>query len=291
MAQKIYWRNPENTTVTKVEINTSAAKYGSYTTATTVSAGAVGAWVSSYTHSTGNFSSWYKIRAYDGTNYSDYSDPVTSERNTNLCTIDDVKKTINTTGRWTDSEIYDSIREVDQLIYMELGKPLASSWSESGQIDGTYQSTFYTGEEDIWRIDRVLYGTADKDEYFYNDGFKANLQYGMVRILPVASGGTAVTSNREIEIHYVPGLYHKLSLYRTCQRLLEMLDFTSGGSVSKELDTINRKLKVIEDLINDRVAVQLSSDVQYYDGRYGVNRKHIMQDHVRNLYIGSYGWS
>jgi len=106
----------------------------------------------------------------------------------------------------------------------------------------------------------------------------------------VGSSGVTLAIEDDVEIHYVPDIYHKLSLYRTCQALLEQVDATSGGTMSKELDVMVNKVTQVETLLMHRIGVQLSSDVQYYDSLYGINRKHICQDFNRNRYIGSTGW-
>jgi len=94
-----------------------------------------------------------------------------------------------------------------------------------------------------------------------------------------------------IEVDYVPMIYHKLSLYRVCENLLEKLDTTSGGTTSKELEVIQRKLEKVETLLSHSIGVQLSSDFELYDKVYGCNRKRVIQDHNRNKYVGNYGWT
>jgi hypothetical protein len=112
----------------------------------------------------------------------------------------------------------------------------------------------------------------------------------MVEILPYASSGVTPDTDCEIEVEYVPMIYHKLSLFRTCKFLLEKLDATSGGNISKELETIEKRLGEVERLLSHRIGVQLSSDVTYYDNTYGVNKKKVTQDVDRNRYLGSTGW-
>ncbi len=212
-----------------------------------------------------------------------------------LCSTTAVKATIETVGRWTDAEIGTTITEIDETIYIEGGKPLAASWSEVGKIDNTVQSRYYVGEEDLQQIDTIYYGTTTKvNLYLGYTGYKQNLTKGMIEILPYASSGistSASATQNDVEIHYVPKIYNKISLYRTCKKLLEQLDTTSGGAVSKELGVINAKLKTVEDLLAHRVGVQISSDVETYNSTYGVNKKKIIQNHDRNLYVGSAGWT
>ena len=299
IAQKISWEQPSETTITQIEISRSSTLYGTYSVLTTINATddgeaktASNSWVINYTDSSGIRTNWYKIRLYDGTSelYSEYSDPTTSEELIRLCTVADVKEVIETVGRWTDDEIFNSITQVDDLIYIECGTPLQGVYSDIDTLNDTVQTRYYVGEENIYRVDRVFYGTTTKNELYLDDGFRANNRYGMIEILPFASSGVTPETTCEIEMEYVPMLYHKLSLYKTCKFLLEKLDTTSGGTISKELEVINNRVEQIETLLAHRVGVQLSSDVEFYNATYGVNRKKISQNSDRNRYIGSTGW-
>ena len=298
-AQKISWAEPDQTTITNVEISRSMTIYGTYSVIDTISATSDGAaksssntWVTSYTDTSGVRSHWYKIRFYDSSTslWSDYSDPTTAEELLRLCTVDDVKRTIDTVGRWSDDEIFNMITAIDDMIYIESGTPIQAMWSPIGKIDSTIQKRYYVGEENIYRVDRVFYGTTTKNEIFLDDGYKANLRHGMVEVLPVASSGFELEETQDIEVQFVPDIYHKLSLYRTCQALLEQLDATSGGTTSKELEVMIKKVEMIETILTHRIGLQISSDVQYYNSIYGVNRKRIRQDHDRNQYVGNHGW-
>jgi hypothetical protein len=204
--------------------------------------------------------------------------------------VSDVKKNINTVGRFTDDEIFDTIVEVDDFIYIEAGTPVQASWTEIDKIGETIQDTYYVGEENIYRVDRVFYGTTTKTEYYLDDGYKTNLKYGMIRFLPVASGGPTLSTEDDIEIHYIPRLYHKLSLYTTIVRLLEKIDFTSDGKPSKELIVARQRLKEVETMLSNKVSLAISSDYSNYDGIYGVNRKYVRQNLDRNRYLASTNW-
>ena len=298
-AQKITWESPVELTISSIEISKASTIYGTYTVIATIDATSDGeaksssnTWVVNYTDASGLRTNWYKIRLYDGTAelFSEYSDPTTSEELLRLCTVADIKEVIDTVGRFTDDEIFSEITNVDDLIYIECGTPLQDSWSEIGKISSTIQSRYYVGEEDIYRVDRVFYGTTTKVELYLDDEYKANLRYGMIEVLPYASSGVEVSVDCDIEMQYVPSLYHKLSLYRTCKGLLEKLDATSGGTASKELDVIDKKINIVETILMHKVGVQLSSDVKRYDKYYGVNKRHIVQDFDRNRFLGSTGW-
>jgi len=299
MARKIEWTTPSELTVTNVEINRATDIYGSYSVIETIAATSDEAaksisntWVTTYTDTTGEKTHWYKIRFYDSDTllWSPYSEPITAEELTSLCSVADIKRTIDTVGRWSDSDIYNMILDTDETIYIESYTPVQSSWSEIGKIDSTVQDRYYVGEENIYRVDRVFYGTTTKIELFLDDKYKANLKYGMIEILPVGSSGITLDIVNDIEIQYVPDVYHKLSLYRTCQALLEQVDATSGGTTSKELTVMIRKVEMIETLLMHRIGVQLSSSVKYYNGVYGINKKHVRQNFDRNKYIGGINW-
>jgi len=296
-AQKITWNSPEDNNVTTVEINRSSTLYGTYSIIDTIDATSDGAaksssnsWVVTYTDQTGTRTSWYKIRFFDGTNYSTYSDPTTSEELLRLCTVSEVKQKIDTVGRWTDDEIFNIITEVDDLIYIEMGTPIQASWSSIGKINETVQNRYYVGEENIYRVDRVFYGTTTKVELYLDDEYKSNNRYGMVEILPVASSGITPSVECSIEMQYVPRIFNKLAVYRTCKRLLETTDVTAGGNSSKELEVIENRLNEVETIIANRFALETTSHLGYYDGVYGVNRKKINQNFDRNRYVGSTGW-
>lgn len=296
IAIKITWQEPEELTITKIEINRATSIYGTYAIIAFIDATSDGApksasntWITNYTDVSGSKTNWYKLRFYDGTAdlYSEYSDPIAAEELLRLCTVEDVRRMIETTGRWTDDEIFDMITEVDDLIYIEAGTPIQGITTYIGRINGETQYRYYVGEENIYRIDRVFYGTDTKSELFLDDEYKTNLRRGMIQILPYASSGIELDTTSILEIHYVPMLYHKLSLYRTCQSLLEQIDTTSGKKMSKELEVITKKVQMVEKLLMDRIGVQISSDLQYYDTLYGVNLKHINQDFDRNKYVGT----
>jgi len=295
-AKKIYWQSPDSTSITKVEISHAETQFGSYTVASTINATSDGTaktssntWVTNYTDSSGLRSYWYRIRFYDGTNYSDYSDSITSDEPPKLCTIDEVKNTIDCTGRFTDDDIYKAIDENDALIYMECGTPLASSLSDMGKIDSTVQELYYVGEEDIYRVDRVFYGTTTKTELFPDDQFMTNERYGMIKIITTGTYAVTLDETKEIEIRYVPKIFNKLCVYRTIQTLLEKLDMTVNTTTSKELDIIKQKVNNVENILAHRIGVQISSDLANYDRVYGCNKKLVIQDHFKNRVMASTG--
>jgi len=301
IAQKITWTNPIELTISRVEINRATTIYGTYAVIDEIDATSDGlpksstnTWINTYTDTAGAKTHWYKIRFYDGisTLWGDYSEPVTSEELLRLCTVDDIKQTIDTVGRWNDTEIFRMITQTDDMIYIESGTPIQSSWSYC-EIDSTTNEVnrrYYVGEENIYRVDRVFLGTTTKQELYLEDQFKANRPHGMIEVYTVASGGVEIDQQDDIEIQYVPDLYHKLSLYRTCQALLEQVDATSGGEQSKELQVMIQKVDMVETLLMHRIGVQLSSDVRYYNSLYGVNRKKVRQNIDRNKYVGDTGW-
>ena len=295
ITQEISWREPLVDSVSSVEISRASEKYGSYTVIATIDATDDGEvkttsnnWVTSYVDVTGTNDDWYKIRFYDSSTgiWSAYSEPFSMGYKITLCSVEDVKSVINTVGRWTDAEIYDAIISVESYIYMEIGTPICAVYTDIGQKDGIVQNRYFVGEENIYRIDRVFYGTATKTELYRMDQYKSNEKYGMIEILPVASSGITPELGAELEITYVPMIYHKLALYMTCKTLLEQLDFISNGEISKELKVINARVNEINRILNQRFGLQASSSTIYYDEIYGVNKRKIIQDFYKNTYIG-----
>ena len=300
MSIKITWQAPSDTNITSIRVSSSATKYGTYTTTDTIDATSDGAaktsantWVTYYIHSAGVLSTWYKIQFYDGTNavWSEFSEPITGRQEIKLCSIADVKDIVDTIGRWTDDEIFNAIEVVESDMEVEMGVPIMSIYSPVGKIDTTTQTTYYVGEENIHRIDRVFYGTTTKHEYFLDDGYKTNLRYGMIRLLPVASGGPTLNTTDEVEIRYVPKIFNRVATYRTAVHLLEKVDYASRGATSKELEVAMMRLENSERRLQHRFGIGLSSDYANYNESYGVGgKKRLIQNHDRNTYIGSYGW-
>jgi hypothetical protein len=112
----------------------------------------------------------------------------------------------------------------------------------------------------------------------------------MIEVLPVASSGVTLSTDYDIEVHFVPKIYNKLASHRVIVRLLEQLDSVSGGAVSKELAVAKDRLKMVENVLMNKVALNITSSFSNYDKSYGVNKKHLIQDFDRNRYIGSTGW-
>lgn len=295
-AQKITWMEPLEDTVTDVEISKSSSKYGTYTVLTTISATSDGlaksstnTWVVTYTDPSGSITDWYKVRFYDSDTliYSDYSEPITTQELLQLCTVDDVKREIDTVGRWTDDEIFSTIITVDDWIYIEYGTPLEAAVSDIGYTGETFERRYYVGEQNIHRIDRVFIGTTTKTELFLEDEYRHNLPYGMVELFSTTDGGLELARDYSVEVHYVPRLYHKLSLWMTIVRLLERTDFMTSGKPSKDMIVARQNLEDVQRLLAHRNGLALSSDVQNYDFVYGVNRKVVKQDFSRNKYMAN----
>ncbi len=143
ISQRIQWNDPEELTITSVEISKSTTIYGTYSIIDTIDATSDGlaktvsnTWVTVYTDTSGTRTNWYKIRFYDSdtTLWSEYSEPITAEELLRLCTVADVKEIIDTVGRWNDTSIFKMITQTDDLIYIEAGTPVQAIWSEVGKI-------------------------------------------------------------------------------------------------------------------------------------------------------------
>ena len=299
MAIKIKWKEPKEDNIDKVEIYRSKTHYGEYTLIETIDAKDSGNWVTEYTDFNGLRTHWYKVKFLDSVTgiSSEFSDPISPEDLFRLCTVDEVADIVDIVGRWTRDEVFRMITEVDDLIYIEAGSPIQSVWFEVYQLeDGSMPDTFYLGEENVYRVDRVFIGKKELTELFVEDEYRANNKYGMIRIIPVDertsdASDLELSSGDVVEVQFVPGIYNKLSKYRTAKRLLERMEVTSGDKPSNNFVTITRALKEIDQLLIDRFGVQLSSDVKNYDSVYGVNRKHVKQNYKRNDYVGKYGWN
>jgi len=298
MAEKITWHSPDSDNITKVEISFSTTLYGTYSVIEEINATSDGnaksasnTWVTTYVHTAGVRTNWYKVRFYDGTEliYSDYSEPITSEGLVSLCTVTEVKQNIMTVGRFTDDEIFEAILEIEDEIYEEMGTPMKNVLTETGNINSVLQDTYYVGEQNIYRVDRVFYGTTTKVELFLDDGYKTNLKYGMIRTLPVASSGPVLDELSDFEISYVPKLMHRYALYKTCEYLLEQIDYINRGSPSRELETIRTKLARVVQRLQYQNGFGVSSQFENYSTSYP-NQHRITQNFDKNKYLAQYGW-
>ena len=120
MARRISWQEPDLITVIQIEISRSTEKHASYSVIDTINATSDGnaktsanTWVTTYTNTTGTFNHWYIIRFQDSATslWSDYSPPITTGQEIKLCTVEDIKKVIDTVGKFSDDEIFDAILE------------------------------------------------------------------------------------------------------------------------------------------------------------------------------------
>ena len=295
MAIKIRWQSPDDNNITLIKIERSLVKYGEYSIVATINATSDGepksvnnSWVTYWIDQAGMETHWYRISFFDNVNslWSETSEPITGQQEIKLCTVDDVKRIIETVGRWNDDEIFDEISKAEDLIYIEMGTPIQGICSNVGKDEYRY----YVGEQPVHRIDRVFYGTTTKVELFLDDEYKTNNRYGMIEILPYASSGIEINNKCDIEIHYVPGIFNQLAKYSAARALLEKADMTSGGNASKELEVIEKRIKEINILLNNRFAIQTTQDVKHYNRFYGVNKRYLRQDFDRNKYLGGQNW-
>jgi len=301
MAQQISWAEPALDVITKVEISKSTTLAGTYSILIEINATSDGlvkttanTWVTTDIDVNGIRTDYYKLRFYNSTleTYSDYEDPLSSTELVRLCTAADVKAAVDTVGRWSDDEIFSAITLTNENVYSEMGTPIKAIYSDVSYntTTSTTYKDFYVGEQNIYRIDRLFAGTTTKTELFTDDGFKSNLKYGIVRILPYASSGFNLQQSQSVEIQFVPKVYNRLATYRAAKMLLEQIDTISGGTSSKELEVVNNRLENVEQILMNHVGLLLSSDYARYDPVYGVNRKKIKQNNDRNAYLGNYGW-
>jgi len=163
MAITLYWDEPTDTTVTKVYIETSTSKTGTYTALTNFDAKVGGVWVTTYTDNAGTSSTWYRIRFYNGTNYTDYSDPVCGGYYVKYTTLEKVQDFtgltfINTATSDVPSNtaIYDWISWAEDYIDGILGYTYkgVNVVDEYVNFEGA-SDTFYTAHFPILSIESV----------------------------------------------------------------------------------------------------------------------------------------
>jgi hypothetical protein len=203
-----------------------------------------------------------------------------------------VKRYVDTTGRWTDIEVEKEIEYQTQDVYEEVGMPIAAMMCpiESDENDIPYRS-YYLGETNIYAVERFFLGTATKYELTETEDFQVARGVGMVKFVKgtvyqiSSSASVALDPEQEILIYYVPQLFSKYCSLKVAEALLQTMDTTDTGKVSRELKVIQKRLQVQERLLNNRLGVAMSSSYAGYDPIYGVNLKTISQDHAYNQYM------
>lgn len=204
-----------------------------------------------------------------------------------LCTVDDVKRWIDVSGRWTDEEINSEIENQTEDIYQECGYPLAASLSgvQNISVNDEYYLKYYLGENRVYDIERVFVGTVTKRELEPTTDYDKAKIVGMIKLTSSTVAGIRLSTDQEILTYYVPMLFTKYCALRTAQSLLEKIDIISNGKTSKELEVINKRIEYQEKMINNRIGVKLSTESSSYDENYGINQKTVEQDFDKNEYL------
>lgn len=204
-----------------------------------------------------------------------------------LCTVDDVKRWIDVSGRWTDDEINSEIENQTEDIYQECGYPLAASLSgvQNISVNDEYYLKYYLGENRVYDIERVFVGTVTKRELEPTIDYDKAKIVGMIKLTSSTVAGIRLSTDQEILTYYVPMLFTKYCALRTAQSLLEKIDIISNGKTSKELEVINKRIEYQEKMINNRIGVKLSTESSSYDENYGINQKTVEQDFDKNEYL------
>jgi len=204
-----------------------------------------------------------------------------------LCVLEDVKRYVQTAGRWTDDEIWEEIEEQTNDIYQEHGDPLAAirtTIDKDSTANDTFYLKYYVGEKRLFDIERVFVGTVTKRELTGSD-YEVGKNIGMLKFNTSTVGGSRLDESDDMLIYYVPNMYAKYCALRVAESLLEKLDMISGGNSSRELEVIRKRLIEQDRLMNQRVGILFSSDQKYYNTVYGVNLKKVTQNHDMNEYI------
>ena len=156
MGNKIKWDTTNFVSpITQIYIYRGTADYGNYTNVASVAGSASGSWVSSYADATGADSSVYVLKTFDGSNFSGSSAIVGYDYETRLCSVDDVKQYIETTGRWTDDDVQDAIDFVQEDIYDECNVVRAIKSDATNSY-----SEYYVGERQVYRYDNIRCGAV-----------------------------------------------------------------------------------------------------------------------------------
>lgn len=197
-----------------------------------------------------------------------------------LCDREQIRKSFDYIGRFTEAEVDSSISEESDMVYTECGRPIEAIKTD---IDSSYRK-YYLGESNIYRIDNLYIGTALMSE-ISSTCYLFDKNHGIVRLKPVASSGPDLTNKTTLICHYVPKIYNKYCALRVARELCEESDTTSGNKISKQLNIIQSKVDRVERYISERMGVVTSSQNTNYDDSYKLYRKYMVQDFANNEFI------
>lgn len=203
-----------------------------------------------------------------------------------LCTTADVKRVVDTSGRWTEDEINTEIENQTVDIYDECGNPIYPVKSYVGY--NSNKSVFYmeyaVGEPYIYAIDRVFVGTTTKRELTETTDFTVAKKVGMIKLTSSTVAGQVLDQADDLLISYIPTSFSKYCALKTAEALLEKMDIITSGAASKELSMIRDKLSKHESLMNNKMGVVFSSAYTGFNNTYPL-LKTITQDHSINKFL------
>ena len=202
-----------------------------------------------------------------------------------ICASSDVKRYLDTVGRFSSTEISSEITNQTSDIYDECGEPLAATITAIGLESGTtYYKEYYVGESKIYDIDRVYLGTGTKVTLTETTDYTISSATGMIQLTSETVGGLALDTDQDLIINYVPSIFKKYCAVKTAESLIAKTDTMDSGKASKELDVIQKRREIIDRLLNNRLGVAMTSDYENYDPEYGVNLKRVVQAFKTNKY-------
>ena len=206
-----------------------------------------------------------------------------------ICSSVDVKRYIDTVGRFSSTAISNEITNQTSDIYDECGEPLAATITDVSKVDTSateFYQEYYVGEPRIYNIDRVYLGTTTKEELTVTTDYTVSTAAGMIKFVSTTSAGTlSLTTSDDLIIHYIPNIFSKYCALKTAEALLELTDTMDKGKPSKELQVITRRREMMDKLLNNRLGVAMTSDYERYDPIYGINLNRIRQAHSSNKYL------
>lgn len=207
-----------------------------------------------------------------------------------LCDLEDVKRIFNYSGIYSDSEVLEEIESQSDDIYNEMGYPIAATITEIQKYavqtyPDNYYYEYYLGEPRIHHIDRAFVGTTTKREIFEAEDFAVGKNVGMIKLNTSTVGGMRITDSDDLLVYYVPNLVARYCALRVACELIEQVDINLGEKTSKQYELITKKLQKHEELISQRIGVVFSSMNEFYDKKYGINQKRVIQDPDMNLYL------
>lgn len=272
MIININWDEPTNPDVTTVFVYRSSSKDGSYAQLISLDAkNPDGSWVTSFTDSGGSLNYWYKIRFFDGSVYSDYSNPINALYNVRYSDVDKVSGltgvNITNDSQPTNSQVWDWIGWAEDYVDKLFGYTFKiKNKVEEVNVDGS-SDTVYVKNPLIYQINHLWVNNGSwlsPDWVELTEGVDYALvdpDLGMIRLVKPVSGDKAVKVDYDHGMGMVPKDVEQLTTYLVARNLIKQVvsQKLSGGGQSITVGAIKISNKISDtvgflNMINNTIA-------------------------------------